>query len=94
MKRAGILKSARGRIGGYSLAASPHKITARDVVLAIEGEILGLVCFRQKGRRNRCIHLSDCQIRDFWNGLRDNMEGFLKDHSLERLLQLRKKGSK
>lgn len=91
MRRFGILKSLRGKEGGYILARSPSKITAKDVVRSIENEVLELVCFREKGRKNKCIHLDDCKIRNVWINLRESMEAFLEKHTLDELLKLRRK---
>jgi Rrf2 family transcriptional regulator, iron-sulfur cluster assembly transcription factor len=91
MKRAGILKSVRGKGGGYVLAVSPDKISAKDIVEAVDKNILEPVCFRKKGRQNKCCHSYDCKIRGFWVGLKDKMEDFMDDYTLEKLLILRKK---
>jgi len=91
MKKAGILKSIRGKKGGYILARPPFRISAKDVVLAIDKNIIEPVCFRKKGRRKRCIHLKDCKIRFLWNGLKKNMELFLESYALDRLLKLRRR---
>lgn len=88
-KKAGILKSIRGRLGGYKLTAHPNKISVKDIVRAVEGETLELVCFR-KGRRRRCVHLDDCMVRCFWMKLRENIDEFLDGHTLEDLLKLRR----
>jgi len=94
MKKDGILKSVRGKTGGYVLARSPDRISAREVVEAIDKGILELVCFRKKGRRKKCVHFYDCEIRNFWEELKKKMESFLGGYSLSKLLRLRKKGKK
>lgn len=91
MKRAGILKSVRGRTGGYVLTASPDKISVKDVIGAIDVNILESICFRKKGRRKKCVHLEDCKIRFLWKKLKENMESFLKRYTLDKLLKLRRK---
>lgn len=91
MKKTGILKSVRGKAGGYVLAISPNRISAKEVMTAIDKNILEPVCFRKKGRKKRCIHFEDCGIRFLWKGLRESMEAFLKRYTLERLLKSRKK---
>ena len=91
MRRSGILNSIRGKTGGYVLASPPGKISAKEVIEAIDGSILKLVCFRKKGRRNKCIHYQDCGVRDFWKGLGGKMESFLSGQTLDRLLRMRKK---
>jgi Rrf2 family protein len=89
MKRAGILKSVRGVKGGYLLARSPEELTTYHVLAAFEGEILELVCFRQKGRKTACIHLETCEMRNFWHGMRRVIEEYLKANSIASLLALR-----
>ena len=74
MKKAGILKSVRGRSGGYLLKASPSKISAKEVVRAIDKSVLELVCERKKGRKGKCVHFDDCAIKAFWKELRERME--------------------
>ncbi|MFC1807157.1 RrF2 family transcriptional regulator [Candidatus Omnitrophota bacterium] len=90
LKKAGLLSSVRGASGGYMLSTSPSKITAKDIVEAIEGKILECVCERKKGRRNKCHHHDDCKLKVFWQGLGDEMESYLRKHTLKGLLFLRK----
>ena len=91
MKRAGILKSIRGAEGGYVLARSPDKISAKDILVAIEKDILRLVCSREKGRRKSCIHIKDCRVKKVWVGLKNKMEDHLKKFTLKEVLVLRRK---
>lgn len=37
--KAGIIKSTRGKNGGYELAKPPEQITVLDIVIALEGDI-------------------------------------------------------
>jgi len=91
MRKKGILKSARGKKGGYIAAVRPSEISVKDIVLSIDKEVLELVCFRKKGRRKKCVHMKDCRIRPLWKGLRRDMEKFLDGWTLDRLLELRRK---
>jgi len=94
MKRAGILKSVRGIRGGYLLAHPPYEITTYEVLKAFEGEVLELVCFRKKGRRSTCIHVENCEVRSFWNGLGKQIETYLRANTLEKIVRLRRKEKK
>lgn len=40
LARAGIVRSSRGASGGYALAADPATVTALDVVLALQGDVI------------------------------------------------------
>mgnify|MGYP001610500918 CR=1 FL=1 len=91
MKKAGLLKSIRGPVGGYILARPPEKITVKDVAIAIEGKILELICFRKKGRRKKCVHLGDCRVRNLWLKLGKEIESFLARYTIKGLLFLRKR---
>lgn len=42
LRRAGLVSSRRGKMGGYALAKDPNKITLADMVKAIEGEVLSI----------------------------------------------------
>src|SRR5690606_11991164 len=42
LRRGGIVVSKRGKMGGYSLAKPPDEITLTEVVIAMEGEVLGM----------------------------------------------------
>jgi len=90
MKRAGILKSIRGPLGGYLLSRSPSEITAKDVILAIEKDILEPVCSRRKARRKRCLYLNDCKLKLLWEGLGEAMSSYLGKSTLKKLLKLRR----
>ena len=39
LKRAGFVRSAKGKFGGYSLSRSPKQITLAEVIRAIEGPL-------------------------------------------------------
>jgi Rrf2 family protein len=91
MKRTGILKSIRGKSGGYVLARPPARISAKDIMMAIDKNVLEPVCFRKKGRRKKCVHLNDCKVRVLWKGLLDCMESYLSKNTLDKLSRLRRK---
>jgi Rrf2 family protein len=91
LKKAKLVKSARGVKGGYTLSRLPSEISAKDIMLAIEKNSLQLICERKKARRKDCMHYDDCRVRSVWLGLRDNIEKYLKNYTLKGLLMLRKK---
>ena len=39
LRRAGFVRSLRGQVGGYRMAASPSAITIADVIRAVEGPL-------------------------------------------------------
>ena len=65
MKRHGIVRSRRGKLGGYSLLMPPEKITYGQVLRIIDGPIAPLPCLsRIAYRRCRdCNSEETCEIR-------------------------------
>jgi Rrf2 family transcriptional regulator, cysteine metabolism repressor len=39
LRQAGLVKSIRGALGGYVLAKSPHDISIKDILIALEGNV-------------------------------------------------------
>jgi len=62
LRMAGLVKSHRGRLGGFSLARPPGTITVGDVLKAVEGEIMPAPC-RETGH---CDRMATCPTRPIW----------------------------
>lgn len=65
LKRAGIVMSRRGRMGGYELLRVPEKITFGEVLRLIDGPMAPLPCLSKIAYR-RCEDCRDeatCEIR-------------------------------
>jgi Rrf2 family protein len=65
LKRHGIVRSQRGRLGGYMLLRAPSEITFGEVLRLIDGPIAPLPCLSKIAYR-RCADCSDegsCEIR-------------------------------
>lgn len=63
LRVSGLVRSLRGKAGGYLLAKSPAEIRIKDVLLAVgDDESLDLVCERYDEGEKRCLHLGDCGL--------------------------------
>ncbi|WP_417307473.1 RrF2 family transcriptional regulator [Devosia sp.] len=65
LKRAGIVMSRRGRMGGYVLLKAPEQVTFGEVLRLIDGPIAPLPCLSKIAYR-RCVDCTDeasCEIR-------------------------------
>jgi Rrf2 family protein len=65
LKRAGIVMSRRGRLGGYVLLRSPDEVTFGEVLRLIDGPIAPLPCLSKIAYR-KCTDCTDeatCEIR-------------------------------
>lgn len=65
MKQAGIVKSLRGKAGGYLLARKPEAITFGEVLRLIDGPVAPLACLSiiAYKRCKDCGEESQCEIR-------------------------------
>jgi len=69
LKRAGIVMSRRGRLGGYVLLRAPEQVTFGEVLRLIDGPIAPLPCLSKIAYRRcvrRCVDCaeeSSCEIR-------------------------------
>jgi len=65
LKRAGIVESRRGRLGGYVLARPAERITFGEVLRLVDGPVALLPCLSRIAYR-RCADCADegnCEIR-------------------------------
>jgi FeS assembly SUF system regulator len=77
--RAGLVASARGAGGGYSLTRDPQLISLADVVTAIEGPIAMIECALDDGR---CSVEKDCATKEQWRAINHTVQAALMLMSL------------
>jgi len=82
LKTVGLVRSTRGRDGGYELARRPATITAFDVVSALEGQTAPAECVAEPGA---CPRAGTCPTRDVWCQLAASIDGVMKSLTLQRL---------
>jgi Rrf2 family protein len=61
LTKTGLLVSVSGSTGGYKLARRPEKISALDVIHAIDGPIILTTCFTEHGQ---CDQSHTCTVRE------------------------------
>ena len=61
LTKTGLLVSVSGSSGGYKLARQPHKISALEVIHAIDGPIILTTCFTAHGH---CDQSGKCTVRE------------------------------
>jgi Rrf2 family protein len=72
LARQGFLRSEHGTNGGYRLARDPAKVSALEVIRAIDGPIILTSCFTD---HSECHHSERCSVRE---PLRKVHEGILR----------------
>jgi Rrf2 family protein len=80
LKKAGLIESARGRQGGYSLARPPAEITLLDIVTALEGPIENVNFLPKSGAVD---NPPQQVLREIWVGLVSHAAETLKQRTLE-----------
>lgn len=83
LKTAGIIKSTRGKEGGYQIAKSTTEITSKDIILAVEGKLDPVLCLSQE-----CPRASKCKTQPIWHGVQDEIFHVLQSKTLHDLAQI------
>ena len=93
LRKAGLVKSVLGRMGGYSLARGAAQTSVADVLAALGGGRLYDTdyCERHSGDRKICTHMGDCSIRSLWGVLEVLLDQVLRRTMLSELVSTEKK---
>lgn len=87
LRRAGIIRSMMGSHGGFILSRAPSQISLKEILEALEGDIFEVFCEPQLRERIVCEHFySKCSVRPIWYRLRDLIDQFFQNITLETLL--------
>jgi len=85
LRRKGLIKSVRGKKGGYVLSKPARDISVFDVITAMEGPY-GMVKCLIPGEEMECLFsLTDCVLRDVWNTVQAEVISNLKKITLDDL---------
>lgn len=84
LKIAGLICNVKGKKSGYILTRPPDQITMLDVHNAFEPEICVVECL---SGIVKCEMQETCVTQEFWQGLNNRIEDYLKGVSLADLLK-------
>jgi Rrf2 family protein len=70
MRSAGLVRSERGRAGGYRLNKLPSEITLERVVRLFQGQLAPIGCATRKDPEP-CVMTIGCSLRSVWEEIRD-----------------------
>ena len=79
LKGAGLIRSVRGRSGGYMLARKPEKISVGEIVETLEGKLAVVDCVLEP---DLCYRSLECPTRHIWLGMTDVLKKQLFSLSL------------
>jgi Rrf2 family protein len=87
LRRGGFVKSARGNIGGYSLARPASQIVVGEVLAALGGKMFETdFCESHSGHAKVCAHSTDCSIRSLWTRVQVALDEVLGKTTLHDVL--------
>ena len=84
LAKSGLVTSTRGANGGYELARSPRKISAADVIDALEGPVSITEC---SSLDSLCEHEDVCSVGGAWQRINVAIRRALNDVTLSDLIR-------
>lgn len=93
LRKRGILRSQRGRAGGYLLAKAPEEISFADIIRATDGPLALAPCVSVTAyhRCEDCADEKTCEIRKVLTLARDATASVLESQSLATAVARRKR---
>jgi Rrf2 family protein len=82
LKSAGLVHAVRGPSGGYELTRHPSRITALEIISALEGKSAPVECVIDP---SSCDRANLCAARDLWCGVASAVDSVLRNLTLEQL---------
>lgn len=82
LAKSGIIRSHRGKKGGFSLARSPEQISMKDVIEALEGPLTLNRCLSDFGD---CGREELCSLHDIWAEIQANLIATLEQANFAEL---------
>lgn len=86
--RGGVLRSRRGKEGGYTLAKGADRITVAEVIELTEGRLAPVSCL--ECGENVCERAESCLTLPMWERLDGMITGFLENVSIKDLIEGKK----
>jgi Rrf2 family transcriptional regulator, cysteine metabolism repressor len=87
LQSAGLVKTLRGRKGGYLLARHASDIALSEIFSALEGPCNLVACIPEP---SSCARTHECATRELWQMLGDRMEEILSGMTLADLAKRQK----
>jgi Rrf2 family protein len=86
LKQAGLVKSVRGRKGGYALARPAQKIFLKEIFDCLGDSVFAHgYCERHGGEFDSCVHKGVCEVKGIWQGIDQFISGVFTKITLAEL---------
>ena len=83
LNRSGLVRSQRGKDGGYQLARPASQISIGEILRSTEGTLSPVACPKLEG--DACQRAAECQTLPLWRALDRRVDGYLSTITLEDL---------
>jgi Rrf2 family protein len=80
-----ILRTNRGKQGGYMLAKRPSEYTVREILRITEGNLAPVTCLEED--INDCEKAAYCKTLPMWTGLQKVIDDYLGSVTLQDMLE-------
>jgi Rrf2 family protein len=80
-----ILRTNRGKQGGYMLAKQPSEYTVREILRITEGNLAPVTCLEEDV--NDCEKAAFCKTLPMWTGLQKVIDDYLGSVTLQDMLE-------
>ena len=84
LSSAGLIVSARGKLGGYKLARRAEEYTVAEIITAAEGSLAPVSCL---DGATQCENAENCLTLPLWKELDEVIMNFLNSKRLSDLLK-------
>lgn len=82
LTKAGLVKSLRGKNGGYKLNRQPEAYTLSEILHVAEGSLAPVACVES----DICTNAPNCKTHAMWKELDELIENFLSSKTLKDIL--------
>lgn len=86
LRAGGVLLVKRGVTGGYILARPASKITVREILQVLEGDLISGACMGGKASKTKCSHKHNCLAYGVWTKLEGAIAKALDDITIAKLI--------
>ncbi len=83
LRIAGIVKSIRGRNGGYLYAKDPSVISIKEIMNAVEEDMDATSC----NGNSTCHHGKKCNTHNLWHELNQVVDNYLSKITINKLVE-------
>lgn len=84
LTKQGILRSSKGKGGGFSLSRDPDQIYVADIIDIFQGAIRLQHCH---ANRDRCVDFPNCRLKDTLGDIEAYVQSVLQSVTLRQLIQ-------